>query len=311
MLGVTALVAYAARPHFSSTERAWCDQMLLQSWQRHDQGLAELDSVLAILDEAKIPAISLKGPLLARRHYQPCFLRKASNDIDVAVKSIDLERAYDAFVRAGYAPTTTIREARLRYHHLAMSHPSRRSVELHFRLSHQCLGIPVDEFFDRAVQARTPSGRNTLILEPADELMHLVLHFAQRHKGGYFLPTLHEIRHVWTSAPVACRREAVRRAAAHHFAGAVAITDLACSSTWGTPLLGPEIAAPRTWLHRWMNEKLYRDFERRATLPLTIRRTPAMKLWGRWLEFRLTDRPHDALRVIKVLLLALWFRGAQ
>lgn len=305
-LGVATHIAHAARPHVAGEERAWCDSVLLQSWQIHDQSLAELDSVLAIFDDAGIPAISLKGPLLARRHYQPYFLRKPSNDIDLAVRNKDLELARDIFMRAGYTPLKTIREARLRDHHLALSHPSRRKVELHFRLSHGCLGIPVEEFFDRAVAARMPSGRSTLVLEPADELMHLILHFAVRHKESHFLPPLHEIRHVWASAPVDRRQEAVNRAAEHRFAGAVAITDLACRTVWGTPLLGPEIHAPKTWLHRWMNEKLYWDFERRAAIP-TAKLTPASKLWGRWLEFRLTDRPIDTFRVLKVVTLALWY----
>jgi hypothetical protein len=305
-LGVATHVAHAARPHVAGEERAWCDRVLLQSWQRHDQSLAELDSVLAILDEAGIPAISLKGPLLARRHYQPYFLRKPSSDIDLAVKDKDLERARDVFIRAGYSPLESIREARAQGRHLVASHPSRRPVELHFRLSHGRLGVPVEEFFDRAVTAQMPSGKSALILGPADELMHLILHFAHRHKESHFLPALYEVRHVWTSAPAAPRQEALNRAAAHRFAGAVAITDLACQSVWGTPLLGPDVDAPKTWLHPWINAKLYRDFERHCAIP-SARLTPAERLRGRWLEFRLTDTPLDTFRVLKLVMLSFWF----
>jgi hypothetical protein len=310
-LGVATHIAHAARPHVSGPERAWCDRVLLRSWQNHDQSLAELESVLAILDEAGIPAISLKGPLLARRHYQPYFLRKPSSDIDIAVGNKDLEAARDAFIRAGYtAPIETIREARAQGRHVVFSHPSRRQIELHFRLSHGHLGIPVEEFFDRAVTVRTPSGRSALMLEPADELMHLILHFAHRHKPSHFLPALHEVRHVWMSAPAARRQDALNRAAAHRFAGAVAITDLACQSVWGCPLLGPDVRAPRTWLHRWVDEKLYRDFERHSAIP-SARLTPAARLRGRWLEFRLTDTPFDTLRVLKLVTLSFWFWAAR
>jgi len=309
-LGVATHIAHVARAHVAGEDRAWCDSVLVQSWQRHDRSLEELDSVLAILDNAGIPAISLKGTLLARRHYQPYFLRKPSSDIDLAVKNADLERACAALTRAGYTPRDTIREARGQMHHVALTHGSGETVELHFRLSHGCRGIPTEEFFERAVAEQMPSGRSVLILDPADELMHLILHFGQRHKQSHFLHSLYDVRHVWNSASPNLQQEAVDRAVSHRFAGAVSIANLACRSMWGIPLLGPEINPPKTWLNRWMNEELYRKFEHHSTIP-TAELTPATKLRGRWLEFRLTDRPSDTLDVLKVLLLSVWYRATR
>jgi hypothetical protein len=309
LLGVSALIAYNARTHLSGGEKGWCDQVLMRSRVRHEQNLRDLERILEIFDDAKIPVISLKGPLLARRYYEPFFLRKPSSDIDIAVKNADLERAHEVLIRNGYHPKTSIAQARLRDHHVAMAHPERPTVELHFRLSHQALGIPVEELFERAVTVQTPVGRDVLVLEPADQLLHVILHFAQRHHEGFFLPTLCEAWRLLTPAPLSQRIEAVRRAAEHRFAGAVTIFDLACLSTWGRSPLSPEVQIPTTWLHPWMNEKLYRAFERRATLPLAIRRRPAMKIWGHWLNFRLTDGPRDALRALRLTVLAIWFRG--
>jgi hypothetical protein len=306
-LGVATHIASIARSHVTNQERAWCDLVLAQSWQQHDRSLEELDSVLSLLDQARIPVISLKGPLLARRHYEPYFRRKPSSDIDLAVTSSELEKACEVFKQAGYAPVETIPEAQAQFRHIAFFHPSARPVEIHFRLSHGRLGIPVEEFFDRAVSVRMPSGRSVLTLEPTDELMHLILHFAHRHKASHFLHALYEVRHAWSQASRQQRQEAVNRAAKHRFAGAVTITDLACQSVWGAPLMGPEIDAPRTWLHRWMNEELYRDFERHSAVPMP-ELTTAEKLRGRWLEMRLTDTPADTLDVMKVFITSLWLR---
>jgi len=109
-------------------------------------------------------------------------------------------------------------------------------------------------------------------------------------------------------ASVNCRREAVGRAATHRFA-ALSRLRMLPAGPYGNPSSGPEVDAPKTWLHRWVNEKLYRHMERHTTIP-AARLTPARKLWGRWLEFRLTDTPLDTLRVMKVVMLALWFGPA-
>ncbi len=302
--GAAPLVAFIARPHLDSAGRGWCDRILAASWTRHSQALQQLEYVLSILDEAGISSLSLKGPLLAQRHYQPAFLRKPSGDLDVAVSKADLDRAIQALGRAGYAPELRMREARATNHHITLEHPSRPHIELHFNLSHRALGIPVDEFFGRAVVYSLPSGRAASILAPADEILHLVLHRAAGRFATLF--HLYEVRKVWNNAPLTIRQEAVKLAADRHFTGVFAMTDIAFRVHWGHSMLTPDIQLPQTWLNWRLTEKLYNRFEQYSEpgrdLPLTVR------LQRKWLDFQLTDQPADAVRFGADAARIAWFQ---
>jgi hypothetical protein len=302
--GAAPLVAFISRPHVNSAGRAWCDRILAASWTRHSIILQQLDDVLSILDNADIPSLSLKGPLLAQRCYQPAFLRKPSGDLDLAVRKADLDHAIEALRRAGYVPEPRVLEARATNHHLTLEHPSRPHIELHFNLSHKALGIPVDEFIERSIGYSLPSGRAARILTPADEILHLVLHRAAGRFATLF--HLYEVRKIWNSAPLSVRQEAVRRAADRHFAGVFAMTDIAFRVHWGQPMLTPDLQLPQTWLNWRLTEKLYNRFERYSEpgreLPLTVR------LQRKWLDFQLTDQPADALRFGADATRIAWFQ---
>ncbi len=302
--GVAPLVAFIARPHLDPDGRAWCDRILVSSWTRHSNSLLQLEFILSVLGEAGIPVLVLKGPLLALRHYRPVFLRKPSGDLDLAVRQRDLDRACEALKRVGYVPEPRLREAIATNHHIALEHPSRPSLELHFRLTHKALGIPVAEFMDRAVPSSLPGGGTALVLSPADEIFHLVLHRASGRFATLF--HLHEVRRIWTAAPLEVRREAVRMAADRHFAGVFALTDIAFREHWGQPMLTPDIPLPETWLHWRLTGRLYAEFELCSDpgreLPLAVR------LRRKWLDFQLTDRPRDAVRFGADMARIAWFQ---
>jgi hypothetical protein len=295
--GVAALVAYAARSHVSAAERAWCDRVLVESWARHERMLRHLEYVLGLLAHEGIPAIALKGPLLAQRYYEPAFLRKPSMDLDLAVVEKDLGIACNVLIKAGYEQDLPIGEATASNHHVTLSHTFRPRVELHFRLSHQTLGIPVNQFFERTVSCRLPGGREARILGPADQLLHLVLHFAHSRFGTLF--NFYEIRRAFRAESPGVRVEALGRAVDHHFCGALRMTDIAFRTRLGEPFLPSEIVVPPTWLNWRLNQKLYRAFERWSVPDREL--TLAARLWGRWLEFQITDGPSDAFRSIKLL----------
>jgi hypothetical protein len=302
--GVAPLVAFIARQHLGAVERAWCDQMLLSSWKRHEQSLQQLEHVLAILEDAGISSLVLKGPVLARRYYQPAFLRKPSGDLDLALRKEDLESACEALIKAGYTPDSGMRESRATSHHIALEHPSRLTVELHFRLSHKALGIPIDEFLGRAVVHTLPGGRTARILAPADEILHLILHRASGRFATLF--HLYEVHKIWSATPPEVRREAVRLAARHHFTGVFAMNDIAFRKRWGEAMLTPELSLDPTWLQWRLNGHLYDEFERCSDpgreLPLTIR------LKRKWLDFQMTDQPVDALRFGAGMARTAWFQ---
>ena len=222
----------------------------------------------------------------------PAFLRKTSADLDLAVSKADLERACKVLAPAGYVPERGMPESKAIGHHIALEHPSRPTLELHFRLSHKGLGVPVSEFLDRAVVYPLPGGREARLLSPADEIFHLVLHRASGRFATLF--HLYEIRRIWAAAPLHVRKEAVRIAALHHFTGVFAMTDIAFRARWGEPMLTPDTPLEPTWLQWRLTESLYDEFERCSDpgreLPLSVR------LKRKWLDFQMTDHPGDALR---------------
>lgn len=294
--GVAPLIAYTVRPHVSGEDRAWCDRVLTESWARYERMLRQLDYVLTLLSAESIPAVSLKGPLLARRLFEPPFLRKPSMDLDFAVRRGDLEAACTVLCRAGYSLDLPLSEALAISHHVTFSHPSRAHLELHFRLSHQTLGIPVDEFFDRTESVRLPSGLEARVLGHADQLLHLVLHLAHSRFGTLF--HLYEIRRAFHTAPPAVQVEAIQRVVARHFCGALRMADVAVRACLADSLLPPHVSIPKTWLNWRLDEKLYRRFER-WSVPDRELTLPA-RVWGRWLEFQITDSPSDAIRFVKL-----------
>jgi hypothetical protein len=302
--GVAPLVAFIARPHLPPAEQRWCDKVLTQSWASHEKSLHDLNFALGILESEGVRSLALKGPVLARRFYDPPFLRKPAIDLDLAVREKDLDRACEAFTREGFVSYESVRRAKMLSHHAVLTHASRRRIELHFRLSHRSAGIPVDQLFSRARPHALPGGRVAWVLAPADEALHLMLHTVSDRFATLF--HLYEVRRIWLAMPPDVRREAVRRGIDYHFAGALRMVDVALRSLWGHGLLPPDIPLPRTWLHGRLNEKLFRSFDDwwgpNPPLPLMD------GLWGRWLDLQMTDRPVDAARFAANVARTAWFQ---
>lgn len=290
--GVGALIAYAVRPHVSGEDRKWCDRILTESWVRHERMLQHLDHLLMVFEADDIPVLALKGPLLARRYWKPPFLRKASMDLDIAVAAGDLQRACRALENEGYKLAHPIGDVLIQSHDAILEHPSRPRIELHFRLSHRALGIPVDELFERAIGSRLPSGTTARVLGPADQLLHLILHLAHSRFGTLF--HLYEVRRICRAEPPEVLAEAVERAMRNHYCGVLRMMEIAFRTRWGEPFLPPGVRVPNTWLNRRLTPKLFRTFES-WSLP-GREMSLAGRIYARWLDFQLTDRPVDALR---------------
>jgi hypothetical protein len=302
--GVAALIAHIARPHLPPAEQAWCDRVLTQSWARHEQSLHDLNGILGVLESESIRTLALKGPLLARRSYDPPFLRKPSIDLDLAIRECDLDRACGALAREGYRLEESLRRAKMLSHHAVLSHPSKRRVELHFRLSHRSSGIRVEQLFARAVPYELPGGRMAWVPGPADEMLHLILHTVSDRFALLF--HLYEVRLIWQALPPGVQRETVRRGAENHFAGALRMVDIVFRSLWGDGILTSDMELPRTWLHWRLNEKLYRSCEAWWGPDPPLRRMSG--LHGRWLDFQTTDRPANAARFLSNAAFTAWFQ---
>ncbi len=143
-------------------------------------------------------------------------------------------------------------------------------------------------------------------LGPADQLLHLVLHLAHSRFGTLF--HLNEIHRICLAEPPSVRAEAIKKAVDHHYRGVLRVVDIAFRVRWGERFIPPEAAVPATWLNWRINEKLYKAYElwsapgRKWTL--------ATRLWGRWLDFQISDAPSDALRSLMLLVKAARFPNA-
>jgi hypothetical protein len=294
--GVAALVAHAARTHANPEQRAWCDQMLVTSWNRFDRSLRHLEEVAALLGSAGIPFIALKGPLLALRYYQPPFLRKSSIDLDLAVRRDDIERACQALATSGYHPQDDLAHYFAASHDVKLIRPSSPAIELHMRVSHGAARPAVEPLFDRAQPLSLPSGRTCLIQDAPDELLHLALHLASHRFRSFF--HLYELRRVWRAAPESVQRAAIERATALRHVKVLLLADIGSRLHFGTPLLTSGTRLPRTFLESSLDENYYRSMENWADHGRGL----TQRLRGRWIDLLMSDSLGDALSQLPALL---------
>ncbi len=139
---------------------------------------ADLAAALRALAAAELPAVALKGPLLARRLYPEPALR-LSSDLDLLVTPAALERAVAALVAAGWHEPAVPVQRHLRRHfaHLHLERPGGPLLELHFHID-AAVGreLPADVLLARARRAVGPQGAPAWVLAPEDELVTLALH---------------------------------------------------------------------------------------------------------------------------------------
>src|SRR5262245_9834084 len=133
---------------------------------------------MAEADRLAIRVILLKGMYLAHRSYQRPEDRPMS-DIDLLVRTGDLDRFEATLLRLGYVPTRPSPHWREIHFHLSpLVHPSyRHQVEIHWGLTPPASRIQLDmaAIWERA-EPFLINGRPTLVLSPEDAMIHLVIH---------------------------------------------------------------------------------------------------------------------------------------
>jgi hypothetical protein len=305
--GLGPLVAHTIRKQLAPAEQGFADQILVRSWAKYDQMLSEAESVVTVLAARSVRVVALKGPVLARRIWQPPFLRKPSGDLDFALADADLETACAALAETGYVLMQPLRTARTVSHHAVLTHRdqgARPRVELHFRLSHGTLGIPVEPRIADCRPHQLPGGAECLVLGEVDELLMLALHVL----SGRFNPFFHlvEFHRLWTASAADVRAAVVRQATEHRLVGPFRMLDVALRVLWNQPLVPEGSPLPRTWLDFRINPDLLQGYERWAEdlrktgLP---GRTARNRMYGRWLDLHLTDTPAAAARLAREIAL--------
>jgi Uncharacterised nucleotidyltransferase len=146
---------------------------------RHFQVLI---TILKSLDQAGIPAMPLKGPLLSLEIYGDVGLRQ-SKDLDIAVLFKDLSRAEKCLMETGWSLSTKDASLSLSQreflvlhgHHVTYLHPGRHcQLELHWRASWDTPEM-TDRRWDRAITSQW-NGCPYRAMNPVDLVLYLCNH---------------------------------------------------------------------------------------------------------------------------------------
>ena len=146
----------------------------------------ELLRLKRLLDDAGIPAIALKGPVVAHTCYsEPA--QRMIGDLDLLIRQSDIDTAIQALERAGYrddgdAHLRACRKAFRRWNNeLAFHHSANRfSVDLHWDFSEAGFAGKLDpNKLTRRAQPATVSGVALPALSPRDNLIFLCAHAAK------------------------------------------------------------------------------------------------------------------------------------
>lgn len=150
----------------------------------HEAHLALLERVDAVLAEAGVPAVVLKGPLFAERFY-PHPAARGTSDVDLLVEEARFDAAVAALGGLGYELDDDAHAAwsRREHHHVVLSHPHALPLELHFR-AYRGFGetLRAEPLVARARRAGERF-RALRVLAPEDELVYLAVH-AAAHRFG-------------------------------------------------------------------------------------------------------------------------------
>lgn len=146
--------------------------------------LGQLAELLGAFELAGLPVIVLKGAALAEGVYGNAALR-GMRDIDVLVRSDDLEKVQELMAGLGYdaSAQADLGAVRASFHHLPR-YTRQRSlpVEVHWTLELPTspFRIDLERLWDRAEPARI-AGQEAWVLAPEDLLLHLCMHASYHH----------------------------------------------------------------------------------------------------------------------------------
>ena len=160
------------------------------------------------LGDIGIAAVPLKGAVLADAVYGDIGARQSS-DIDLLVARADLDRAVEAAERQGWREPELLKAGGLPRLHRELFHDSLPPLELHWRVHWY-----EDSYADSALARAQPAEDGLLRLQPADELVCLLLVLARDGLSG--LRQTVDVAAWWAALGDADTGAAVRAITAEH-----------------------------------------------------------------------------------------------
>lgn len=153
---------------------------------------AHLRDMLALLKEANIPVMLLKGLWLAEAVYRDLKAR-ATGDIDLLLRVEDMPRFTKLVLERGFdlpKNTDNICDLAPEGNEFPLVHPTRKSFfDIHWALTRSPVEKPVDEdkFWHRS-EIYTIAGKPCQTLCVEDHLLYLCFHAAVHHRFNYIGP---------------------------------------------------------------------------------------------------------------------------
>ena len=146
---------------------------------RYEQLQYELEQICAILEEAKIPFIPLKGSVL-RRYYPEAWMR-TSCDIDVLVKEERLEEVKELLVKE-----LSYECGEYGSHDVSLKAPSGVHVELHYNLIEEHISSENEKVLERVWDVLSEKENAPYCREMSDALFYFyhIAHAAKHFKNG-------------------------------------------------------------------------------------------------------------------------------
>ncbi len=143
---------------------------------------AELFRLLEIFAAKGIPALVIKGPVLAMRAYGNPAVR-SYGDLDLLVRQKDIRRATESMLASGYEAAVSLRaidEGKIPGQYLFSKPDSKLLVEVHndFTLRYFPRPMPIEDFFARQIRVRLDA-YEAPALAVEDELVLICIHGAK------------------------------------------------------------------------------------------------------------------------------------
>jgi hypothetical protein len=144
--------------------------------------IAELFRLLELFAAKDIPALIVKGPVLAMRAYGDPTMR-SYGDLDLLVRQRDIRRATESLQAAGYqaaVPLSAIDACKIPGQYFFHKTDTKLVVELHndFTLRYFPRRLPIEEFFTRQIRVCL-DGHEAPALSVEDELVLICIHGAK------------------------------------------------------------------------------------------------------------------------------------
>jgi hypothetical protein len=143
---------------------------------------AELFCLIELFAAKDIPAVVVKGPVLAMRAYGNPAMR-SYGDLDLLVRQRDIRRATELMLAAGYqaaVPLSAIDAGKIPGQYLFSKPDSNLLVELHndFTLRYFPRRLPIEDFFARQIRVQLDA-HEVPALSVEDELVLICIHGAK------------------------------------------------------------------------------------------------------------------------------------